>query len=169
MTSHARHLPILVAAFAAAVGAPAHAVTQSAAVNANVVKPLSLVWLQDLDLGAVTLPPGTWSGATVGIAQGGAFTCTAQVVCTGATSAARFNVTGTNRMAVVVSAPNVILVNQSDPTKTLTLVTSSPAQLTLPNSGNQGVTFNVGGSIALSSTTVSGTYRGTMTVTVNYQ
>ena len=169
MRSYARHLSILAAAVAASVGAPAHAVTQSAAVNANVVKPLTLTWLKDLNLGTVTLPPGTWSGATVGISRTGAFTCTVQVICTGATSAASFNVTGTNRMNVLVTAPNVTLVNQSNPTKTLTLVVDKPAQLTLPNSGNQGVTFDVGGSIALSSTTASGTYQGTINVTVNYQ
>jgi spore coat protein U-like protein len=83
--------------------------------------------------------------------------------------AASFNVTGTNRMAINVSAPDVTLVNQSDSAQTLTLVLDSPGQLTLPNSGNQGVAFNVGGSITLDSTTVSGTYQGTINVTVNYQ
>ena len=45
----------------------------------------------------------------------------------------------------------------------------SPAQVTLPNSCNQGVLFNVGGSITLDSTTVGGTYSGTINVTVDYQ
>ena len=169
MTSYARHLPIIVAASAVAFGAPAKAVTQSASVNANVVKPLTLVAVQGLNLGTITLPAGAWSGATVGISQTGVFTCSAKVICTGAPMAASFNVTGTNRMAINVSAPDVTLVNQSDSAQTLTLVLDSPGQLTLPNSGNQGVAFNVGGSITLDSTTVSGTYQGTINVTVNYQ
>jgi hypothetical protein len=169
MIRYARHLPIMFVAFAAAFGAPAGAVTQNAAVNANVVKPLTLVAQQNLDLGTITLPNGSWSGATVGISRTGVFTCSAKVICTGATTAASFNVTGTNRMNVLVSAPNVTLVNQSNNAQTLTLVLDSPTQVALPNSGNQGVVFNVGGSITLDSTTVSGTYAGTINVTVNYQ
>jgi len=169
MIRYARHLPIVCAVFAAAFGAPAGAVTQNASVNANVVKPLTLVAEQNLDLGTVTLPNGSWSGATVGISRAGVFTCSAKVICTGATTAASFNVTGTNRMNVLVSAPNVTLVNQNDNTQTLTLVVDSPTQVALPNSGNQGVAFNVGGSITLNSTTVSGIYKGTINVTVDYQ
>ena len=169
MRSHARHYLVLVAASAAGFATPAGAVTQSASVNANVVKPLTLVWQRDLNLGTVTLPTGSWSGATVGISRVGTFTCSAKVICTGATTTASFNVTGTNRMAVLVSAPNVTLVNQSNPAKTLTLTIDSPGQVTLPNSGNQGVTFAIGGSVTLNSTTPSGTYKGTINVTVNYQ
>jgi hypothetical protein len=169
MIRYVPHLPILFVAAAAAFGAPANAVTQSASVNANVVKPLTLVAQQDLNLGTITLPPGAWSGATVGISRAGAFTCSAKVVCTGAPTAAAFNVTGSNRMTVLVTAPNVTLVNQSDSTKTLTLILDKPAQMTLPNSGNQGVQFNVGGSITVASTTASGIYQGTINVTVDYQ
>lgn len=169
MIRHARHLPILFVAFAAAIGAPAAAVTQSASVNANVVKPLTLVATRNLNLGTVTLPNGSWTGATVGISRTGVFTCSAKVICTGATTAASFNVTGTNRMAVAVTAPNVTLVNQNNNAQTLTLVLDSPTQVTLPNSGNQGVVLNVGGSITLNSTTPGGTYKGTINVTVNYQ
>ncbi len=169
MTSHARPFLITLAVCAAALGTPARAVTQSASVNANVVKPLTLVWLQDLSLGTVAMPTGSWSGATVGISQTGVFTCSAQVICTGATTAASFNVTGTNRMVVLVNVPNVTLVNQSNPAQTLTLTVDSPGQVALPNSGNQGVTFGIGGSVTLNSTTPGGTYKGTINVTVNYQ
>ena len=48
-------------AFAGAMGiaTPAVAATQTAAVTANAIKPLVLAKLQDLDLGTVTLGPGT--------------------------------------------------------------------------------------------------------------
>jgi hypothetical protein len=72
-------------------------------------------------------------------------------------------------MVVLISAPNVTLVNQNNSTQTLSLIVDSPGQVTLPNAGQQGVNFNVGGSLTLSSTTVGGTYRGTIDVTVNYQ
>ncbi|HEX3676094.1 MAG TPA: DUF4402 domain-containing protein [Sphingomicrobium sp.] len=169
MTSYIRHLMLIFGGCASAFAVPAHAVTQSASVNAQVVKPLTLAALQDLNLGTVTLGSGSWSGAIVGISQAGVFTCSLKVTCTGAPQAAQFDVTGTNKMVVLISAPNVTLVNQNNSTQTLSLIVDSPGQVTLPNAGQQGINFNVGGSITLSSTTVGGTYRGTINVTVNYQ
>jgi spore coat protein U-like protein len=125
--------------------------------------------LQDLDFGSVTLGPGTWSNATVSLSQSGAFSCTsANVVCSGVTSVAQYNVQGSNKQTVRISAPNVTLVNQSDPTKTLTLVTDAPATILLTSSGIPGTNFSIGGSVTLSSTTAAGTYSGTFNVTVDY-
>lgn len=169
MTSHARHLMLVLGSCAAALGAPARAVTQSATVNAQVVKPLTLTAVQGLNLGTITLGSGSWSGATVGISRGGVFTCSIKVTCAGTQQVAQFSVSGTNKMVVLVSAPNVTLVNQNNPAQTLSLIVDSPAQVALPNSGQQGVSFNIGGSVTLSSTTAGGTYRGTINVTVNYQ
>jgi spore coat protein U-like protein len=59
-------------------------------------------------------------------------------------------------------------VNQSDPTKTLTLVTDAPATILLTSSGIPGTNFSIGGSVTLSSTTAAGTYSGTFNVTVDY-
>jgi len=161
---------MLVIGAALAAAAPAHAANnQSATVSATVVKPLTLKWVQDLDLGTIVLGNGTWSGATVGISRTGIFSCTnANVTCSGATKVAKYNVTGTNNQTVRITAPNVTLVNQSDPTKSLTLTVDSPGTLVIPNSGNPGVDFPLGGSISLSSTTVGGVYSGTFSVTVDY-
>ena len=155
------------AAFTAA--APAHAASNVVSVQANVVKPLILTWIQNLDLGSVVLGPGTWSNATVSISRAGAFSCaSANLTCTGATQVASYNVSGTNRQVVHISAPNVTLVNQSDPTKTLTLMIDNPGTVTLTNSGPPGSDFSLGGSITLSSSTAGGTYSGTLNVTVDY-
>jgi hypothetical protein len=148
---------------------PALAVTQNASVNANVVKPLTLTSQQNLDLGTLTTTLGSWSGATVGISQTGVFTCNAKVICTGAPQVARYKVTGSNKMVVRITAPNVTLVNQGDPTQTLVLTVDNPGQVTLTSSGEPGNTFNLGGSIILNSTTPSGVYSGTFHVTVDYQ
>ena len=155
----------------AAIGtaAPARAAPPVATVAAQVVKPLTLKWVQNLDLGTVVLGPGTWSGATVGISRAGVFSCTnANVTCTGATMAAQYNVTGTTNQTVRITAPNVTLVNQSDSTQTLTLVVDSPGTVVIPNAGKKGVDFSLGGSIALSSSTPGGVYSGTFNVTVDY-
>ncbi len=154
----------------AMAAAPAHAAGGVATVQASVVKPLILTWLQDLDLGTVTLGPGTWSNATVGISRTGVFTCTnANLICTGATQVASYNVSGTNNRTVLISAPNVTLANQANPTQTLTLVVDNPGSLVLTNSGPPGTNFSIGGSVTLSSATASGTYAGSFNVTVDYQ
>lgn len=162
-------LPLLLLALAAAVPSSAAAVTQNATVNANVIRPLTLTSLQNLDLGTITLKLGTWSGATVGISRTGSFTCNANVVCTGAPQVARYKVTGTNKMVVRITAPNVTMVNQNDSTKTLTLTLDNPGQVTLTSSGEPGNNFDLGGSVTLGSTTAPGTYSGTLAVTVDYQ
>jgi len=148
---------------------PTAAATQIMQVNANVQKPLTLTWIQSLDLGQIVLGPGTWSGATVTISKAGVFSCTnANVTCSGATQAAKYNVSGQNNTAPRITAPNVTLVNQNDPTQTLTLVVDSPSSVTLTNSGPPGTNFSLGGSITLNSTTAGGTYSGTFNVTVDY-
>jgi hypothetical protein len=153
----------------AGIGAPAQTATSSAPVTANAVKPLVLTKLQDLDLGTVTLGPGIWNNATVALSQAGALSCAnANLVCSGATIVAQYNVQGSNQQTVRVSAPNVTMVNQSDSTQTLTLVTSAPAAVYLTNSGFPGTDFSIGGSVTLNSTTTAGTYVGTFNVTVDY-
>jgi hypothetical protein len=140
-----------------------------AAVNASVVKPLILTWLQDLDLGSIVLGPGTWSGATVSLSRAGVFSCTnANVTCSGATKVAQYNVSGSNNQVVHITAPNVTLVNQGDASQRLTLVVDSPGAVTLTNSGPPGSNFSLGGSISVNSSTVGGTYSGTFNVTVDY-
>lgn len=169
--THAR-LPILLLAFAgsALVAQPARAATQNAAVSANVLKPLTLEALQNLDLGTITLGPGTWSGATMGISRGGLVACTtARLTCTGAPRVARYKVTGSNKQVVRISAPSVILVNQADPSKTLTMTVDSLGTVTLTSSGQPGNNFDLGGTITLNSTTATGDYQGTFNVTVDYQ
>jgi hypothetical protein len=95
--------------------------------------------------------------------------CTnANLVCSGATIVAQYNLQGSNQQTVRISAPNVTLTNQSDSSRTLTLVTDAPATVYLTNSGAPGVNFSIGGSITLNSTTAAGTYVGTFNVTVDY-
>jgi hypothetical protein len=149
--------------------APAGAATQVAAVNGTAVKPLELTRIQDLELGSISLTPGSWS-ATVSLSQAGVLSCAnANLICTGAVKTAKYNVTGSNNMVVLIHAPNVTLVNQSDSTKTLTLVADAPSSVTLTSSGAPGVTFPIGGRITLTGSTTAGDYTGTFNVTVEYQ
>jgi hypothetical protein len=163
-------MALAAACFVACCPPPAGAATQNAQVTANIAKPLTLASLQNLDLGTITLKPGTWSGATVAISRAGAFSCSStNLICTGPTQVARYKVTGTNKQTVLITAPNVTLINQGDSTKSLILVVDNPGQLVLTSSGQPGVDFDLGGSITLTSATASGTYQGTFNVTVDYQ
>lgn len=162
-------MTLLVLLGALACTSPARARTAVVPLSANVLKPLILTMLQNLDLGTVTLGPGTWSNATVSITKAGVFNCSnANLTCTGATQVAQYNVSGSNNQTVYINVPNVTLVNQSDSTKTLTLVPDGPGSVLLTNSGPPGTNFSIGGSIAIDSTTDAGTYVGTFNVTVNY-
>ena len=150
---------------------PAFAVgpNQNANATAKIVKPLTLTWVQDLDLGTIVLGTGTWAATSVGVTSAGVFTCgNTNVTCSGATKPAQYKVTGTNNQRVFIIAPNVTLTNQNDNTKTLTLTVDNPGFVDLGNSGNSGLNFGLGGSIAVSSATVDGTYTGQFNVTVNY-
>jgi hypothetical protein len=160
---------VVAAAAAACFGAPAAAARVNARVKAKVIKPLVIASVQDLDLGTVILGPGTWSGATLRLSQGGVLTCPSSVTCTGATQVAVYSLSGSQGQTVSISVPDVILVNQSTPGQTLTLDTDSPATLVLGNSGKPGTNFSIGGSITLDSTTADGDYVGTFNVTADYQ
>ena len=156
---------------AAAMATPASAVApnQNSTATAKIVKPLTLTWVQDLDLGTIVLGTGTWSATNVGITSAGVFTCgNTNVTCSGATKPAQYKVTGTNNQRVLITAPNVTLTNQNDATKTLVLTVDNPGFADLGNSGSVGVNFGLGGSIAVSSATVDGTDTGQFNVTVNY-
>jgi hypothetical protein len=157
------------AAAAACLCAPASAATVNAQVQAKVVKPLTIQWRQDLDFGTILLGTGTWSATTVHLSQAGALTCPAPLTCSGGTQVAIYNVAGTKQQSVAITVPNVTLVNQSDSSKTLTLVPDAATTLTLANSGAPGSNFSIGGSITVSSTTADGTYAGTFNVTADYQ
>jgi hypothetical protein len=160
---------VIAVALAAVLAAPATAATITAQVKAKVVKPLTLSSIQDFDLGTLVLGPGSWSGAVVSLSRAGALICPANVTCSGATQVAMYNVQGSNQQTATIIAPNVTMMNQSDPTKTLTLVVDSPGSIPIPNSGAPGVNFPLGGSISISSTTVGGVYVGTFNVSVDYQ
>ena len=155
--------------FAAALHAtPASAQTFTAKASAKVVKPLVLTGIQNLDFGTVLIGTGSWSGATLSLSRAGVLTCPAQLMCSGLTRVARYNVAGSNNRSVRISAPDVTLINQSDPTRTLNMIVDSPGSVYLTNSGAPGHNFPLGGSIQISSTTADGIYTGTFNVTVDY-
>jgi len=157
------------AAAAACLCAPASAATVNAQAKAKVVKPLAIESRQNLDLGTIVLGPGTWSAATVRLSRTGVLTCPASVTCSGATQVAIYNIAGSNGQTIVISVPDVNLVNQGNAAKTLTLVPDAQQTVQLTNSGNPGTNVAIGGAITIDSTTADGVYSGTFNVTADYQ
>lgn len=148
-----------------ALAGPATAAQTTAVTTVNVVKPVSLAKLQDMDFG--TLSFGDFTGdRTVILSRAGAISCAADIVCSGVGKQARFNLKGTNKMTVLLTYSGGVLSNGTD---TIALSVDGPASLAVPNSGNQGLDFDVGGSLIVSSALVGGVYTGTMTVTADYQ
>lgn len=162
-------LRITAAAAALALTAtPALAVNpdKDATATARIIKPLTLTWVQDLDLGSITLVDS--GPTTVGIDQAGTFSCPGTAVtCSGVTKVAKYKITGTNNQVVTVNAGNVSMVGPAGSTPLL-LTVDAPASVNLLNSGASGTEFSIGGSISVAGTQAEGTYIGTFAVTVNY-
>ena len=88
---------------------------RQATATARIVKPLTLVWAQDLDLGTVLLKNAGAYSATVGVTHAGVFSCpSTNVVCSGATKEAKYTVTGTPGQTVQVNTGNVTLNHPSN-------------------------------------------------------
>lgn len=152
-----------------AVAAPVPATSQANA-HARIFRPLTITSVRDLDLGTIVLSGAGPYTDTVGIDQGGTFTCGANVTCSGATQTAQYTVTGTNNQTVqIFVSPTIAMVNQSVVSPDLTLSVDAPATVPLGASGNAGVTFDIGGSIDVSDTTTEGVYLGTFDVSADYQ
>lgn len=153
------------ALLAALLGAtPAAAAQVSATATVNVVKPVSLTKLRDLNFGTITLANN--SAVTVTISQAGLVTCPSGATCTGAPTSAGFNVQGTNKMTANITVPAATMSNGID---SISFTPNAPASIYLPNSGAPGIDFGIGGSIAIGATNAGGVYTGTINVTAEYQ
>jgi len=156
----------LVALLAAVSVAGAQSATINAPAKVNVVKPLSLTSKQDLDFGTILL--GATGTSTVSLSMAGALSCGIGLTCSGTVRPAILNIAGSNGQVVRIIIVPSDLINAADGSK-LRFTPIAPASVTLTNSGAPGKDFNVGGSIAIPSTTTDGNYTGNVEVTVDYQ
>lgn len=159
-----RHLTLSAALLVGAtLSQPATAAQISVIVSATAVKPVVLAKLQDLNFGTLTFS-GFTGTRIVTMSRAGTVTCSADIVCSGTSQAARFNVQGTNRMFIQIVVSSSTLSNGAD---TINFTADAPANLTLTNSGAPGSDFEVGGSITVIPTLTGGIYTGTMNVTAD--
>jgi hypothetical protein len=162
-------LAMLVALPGAAIAQSGGSAGVNAPANVRVFRPLQLVALRNLDFGTIVLGTLT-SSQTVSVRPSGR-TCgsNGQLTCSGAFSTAQYRVTGQNNQAVMIrsATPTATLTNATGHQLALTPI--FPGSVTMPNSGNQGVTFEVGGSLTIAPTTPDGVYSGPIDIQVNYQ
>jgi hypothetical protein len=154
----------------ALTSAPAHAqvaATSQADAHVRIYQPLTITSVRDLDLGTIVLGPGAYTD-TVGIDQSSTFSCGANVTCSGTPVTAQYYATGTvDQTLTITVSPTIALVNQTLAAPDLTLTVDAPGTVLLDSAGE--VTFDIGGSIQVSDTTVEGVYLGTFDVAADYQ
>lgn len=149
---------------------PAVAVSPAtqATATARIYKPLTIAFVQNLDFGTLVLAgSGVWSGQVISMDQSGALTgCGGNVTCSGAPQPAKYKLVGTNNAIVTISSPGFNLTGPG----TLAFTPNAPATVNLGAAGSStGVTFGIGGSITLASSTPDGVYTGNFLVTADYQ
>lgn len=165
-------LMTLVAVAAASIATPALAADANGSIT--VLRPLTITKNADLGFGTV-IRPDSGSG-TVTVSNAGTRSVANGVVALSSTtaSAAQFTIDGEGAQSVSVTIPATFTLNNGSVSGSLTVTTSSnlvnPALVSLDGTlGSAGTkTFNVGGSIDIASTTTSGAYTGTLTVTAAY-
>lgn len=151
----------------ALVAAPfaANAAQITATTSANIVKPVQLTKIQDMDYG--TLLVSNYTGTrNVVMTRAGAVTCPSEITCSGATKQARFNVQGTNKMVVGITVTSGGLVNGSN---TIPFTPDVITSLTMTNSGAPGTDVDIGGTLTVDGSIPGGLYTGTLTITADYQ
>ena len=128
----------------------------------------NVVTVQNLDFGTLVLSgSGAWSGQVINMNQAGVLTgCNGKVTCVGTPQAAKYRIVGTNNAIVTITVPRFNLTGPGF----LAFTPNAPATVNLGSAGSTtGITFGVGGSISLTSSTPAGVYTGKMLVTADYQ
>ena len=158
-------LPLAAIVAMAALASPAAAAQVTAVAAVNIVKPASLMKLQDMDFGTLTFS-GFTGTRTISLSRTGTRTCAAEIVCSGVAKQARFNLQGTNKQTTLITVAASSLSNGVD---SIPFTPDGTQSIYIPNSGSPGIDFDVGGSLTVSPALVGGTYSGTITVTAEYQ
>jgi hypothetical protein len=165
---------VLAALLAVVADAPAMAQSATGSGSITVVRPLTVTKNADLRFGTVIRPSTASGTAVVSTASARTFTGGVLGVSSGDTpQAAQFTLAGEGGQAVSVTIPATFDIAHSTDTLTVTTsnnLTGSAASQTLSNAiGAAGsLAFNIGGSVPLSSTSPTGLYTGSFTVSAAY-
>jgi hypothetical protein len=158
-------LTLVIAFVGSVLATPAGAATVSSTTTVNIVRPVTLAKLQDMDFGTLNFA-GFTGTRTISVSRTGVLTCAADIVCSGVPRHARFNVQGTNKLVVMLTYSGGTLSNGID---SIPFTANGQSSITMINSGAPGIDLEVGGALTISPTLVGGVYSGTMTLTADYQ
>ena len=155
-----------VAAVALSAGT-AHAASATGQAKARILRQITLTNTSDLQFATII------SGATassVAVSTAGAASCGPNLVCTGTTTAANFDIQGTNNAVVLVGGDASVTLNGSlGGTMNATLDYSTNSLTLTAGPGTVGGSFQVGGTLSVGANQNSGDYTGTFNVTADYQ
>lgn len=140
----------------------ANAATASATAKAKILRQVTVTNTSDLQFG--TIVTGT-AASTVIVSSAGARTCGTGLICSGAFTAAGFNVTGTTGQVVTVSVPASVTLASGTNSMTASLSSSNSTLTLAANAGS----FSVGGTLSVGANQADGDYSGTFAATVDYQ
>lgn len=143
--------------------------SQRATASVSVLKPLQLTTVRNLQFGTILI--GSFTGTqNVSVTPSGR-TCGSGggLTCSGVFSTAQFRITGTNNQTASISSATSTVVLTNANGSTLMMTPSLPGSVSFGNSGNQGVLFDVGGTLAFTPTMDDGIYTGTLEIRVAYQ
>ncbi len=140
----------------------ANAATASATAKAKILRQVTVTNTSDLQFG--TIVTGT-AASTVIVSSAGARTCGTGLVCSGAFTAAGFNVTGTTGQVVTVSVPASVTLASGTNSMTASLSSSNSTLTLAANAGS----FSVGGTLSVGANQADGDYSGSFNATVDYQ
>jgi hypothetical protein len=166
-----------IAALASAQAAEAQAPTSastSATGSASVVQPITLVKNSDLAFGSLVRPSLGSNTVTIDPTSGArtlSGTGDASLAANRTASRATYSVAGEGGATFSVTVPSSFTMARVGGNETLPVtLTASAVSGALSGSIGAGgsANFSIGGSLPLSSTTVSGDYTGTFNVTVGY-
>ena len=163
-------LAAMLALLPAAAGAQTVGTTgPKATASVNVMKPLQLTALRNLQFGTVLV--GTFTGTQNVTVSAANRICGngAGLTCSGVFTTAQYRVVGSNNQVALISSPTPTVTLTNGLGGTLALTLSYPASVTIDNSGNPGRLFEVGGTLGLTSTMADGLYTGTIDIQVAYQ
>ena len=140
----------------------AQAATADGTASATILTQVTVSNTSALDFGTIAI--GT-SGGNVTISTAGARTCGSGLVCSGATTAAGFSVSGVTGQTVGVTVPGSVTLTETGGATMSATLSSSAASIVLDGTD----AFTVGGVLGVGGTQTAGAYSGLFTVTVNYQ
>lgn len=145
----------------------AHAASATGTAKAKILRQITLTNTSDLQF--ATIISGA-TASTVAVSTSGAATCGAGLTCTGTTTAANFDIQGTNNAVVLVGGDaNVTLTGSLGGTMNAALSYSTNSVTLTNGPGTVGGSFQVGGTLSVGSNQTAGDYTGTFNVTANYQ